>query len=296
MAQISNRSAQLFFALLIILGLAAIAFGITLAIKGMRTEHWPITNGKIESANLKEQSSRNGPTYSAEVTYRYQVNGDSYTGNKISVGALSSSDEYARAILNRYPVGAPVSVHYSPGDPADAVLETGIHGGTWLCFGVGTVFTLAGVMFLRLFKSPVPELSWSLEPQDGSGRNTKPPVLMGILFMLMGSFAFFGRPAREMSEWIGPLAGGIFVLIGITLILSRLKNKIYAKIAGVLAGLLFLALFHWISFGPGERIGTSTMLFFTKTGHVKTPFAICTILADVLILAGIVRFFRQRNK
>ena len=63
---------------------------------------------------------------------------------------MSSSSEYAQGILNRYPVGKKVSVHYSPGDPSEAVLETGIHGGAWICLGVGTAFGLFGIMFLQI--------------------------------------------------------------------------------------------------------------------------------------------------
>ncbi len=110
-----------------------------------------MTGGIVQSAEMKSHSGNHGgTTYSAEVTYSYQVAGASYTGDKVSIGQMSSSSEYARGILNRYPVGKKVSVHYPPGDPSDAVLETGIHGGTWICLGVGTAFTLFGIMFLQI--------------------------------------------------------------------------------------------------------------------------------------------------
>ena len=70
--------------------------------------------------------------YSAAVTYEYRVVGEKYTGNKIAFGAMSSSASYAHGVLDRYPVGKQVVVHYSPEHPAEAVLETGIHGGTWM--------------------------------------------------------------------------------------------------------------------------------------------------------------------
>ena len=105
----------------------------------------------MQSANVKSHSgSKGGTTYSAEVTYAYQVAGTNYTGDKVSIGQMSSSSDYARGIVNRYPAGKKVSVYYSPDDATDAVLETGIHGGTWICFGVGTAFTLFGILFLQI--------------------------------------------------------------------------------------------------------------------------------------------------
>jgi len=151
MAQMSSRGTQLFCSLFVVIGLVAVGIGIWTLVKSIRSEHWPVTDGIIQSAEMKShEGSKGGVTYSADVTYTYQVAGESYTGDKVSIGQMSSSSEYARGILDRYPVGKKVSVHYPPGDPADAVLETGIHGGTWICLGVGTMFTLFGIMFLQI--------------------------------------------------------------------------------------------------------------------------------------------------
>ncbi len=39
----------------------------------------------------------------------------------------SSSQNAAYAVANRFPVGAPATVHYNPDDPADATLDVGLH-------------------------------------------------------------------------------------------------------------------------------------------------------------------------
>jgi cbb3-type cytochrome oxidase subunit 3 len=71
------------------------------------------------------------------------------------------------------------------------------------------------------------------------------------------------------------------------LLLMRLENKVYSKIATLLMLLGFLAVFHWVSFGAGERNGTvSTPFSVTHGVSVRTPFAIFTILLDVLLVAG----------
>jgi uncharacterized protein (TIGR03435 family) len=297
MAQMSNRGAQLFCSLFIVIGLVAVGTGIWLLTKSLRAEGWPVTDGIVQSAEMKSHSGNHGgTTYSAEVTYSYQVAGASYTGDKVSIGQMSSSSEYARGILNRYPVGKKVSVHYPPGDPSDAVLETGIHGGTWICLGVGTAFTLFGIMFLQIqraaAKAQLPGAAESSSVKvwpDGRVTMDKPPVLMGVFFLLVGIGLGFVHPDSDKPGWLMYAVGGMFASGGVMLLLMRLENKAYSKIATLLMLLAFLAVFHWISFGPGERNGTvSTPFSVTHGVSVRTPFAIFTILLDVLLVAGLI--------
>ena len=127
-----------------------------MTIKSIRAEHWPVTDGIVQTAAMNSNTDNHGHrTYSADVTYSYQVAGTNYTGDKVSTGEMSSSVAYAQGILDRYPVGKTVIVHYSPDDPSDAVLETGIHGGTWICLGVGTVFVLVGILSLKLIRAAI---------------------------------------------------------------------------------------------------------------------------------------------
>jgi hypothetical protein len=305
MAQVSNRGAQLFCLLFIIIGLVAVGVGVSMMLKSLRTERWPVTDGVVQSAEMKSHSgSKGGTTYSAEITYTYQVTGSRYTGDKVSIGQMSSSSEYAQGILNRYPVGKKVLVHYSPGDPSEAVLEMGIHGGTWICLGVGTIFALFGVMFLQMQRAAAkaqmpgaPQSSSTAVPSAGGVSMNKPPVLMGVVFILMGSFIPFGEPGEGVPHWMGYVLAGIFVAAGIALLLARLENKNYAKGFGAVAGGLLLAVFNWAAFAPGERIGTSTMFLWTQSGvNVKTGFAVITTFFDLILLAFIIQRLLKRRK
>jgi hypothetical protein len=218
MAQMSSRGTQLFCSLFIVIGLLAVGIGIWTLAKSIRSEHWPVTDGIVQSAEMKShEGSKGRTTYSAEVTYTFQVAGTSYTGDKVSIGQMSSSAEYAQGILNHYPTGKKVSVHYSPGDPSDAVLETGIHGGTWICLGVGTAFTLFGIMFLQISRAAAraqmpgaPESS-SVEVLPG-GRVTmsKPPVLMCVIFLLAGIGLSFVPPDPGKPNWLMCAVGAFF--------------------------------------------------------------------------------------
>jgi uncharacterized protein DUF3592 len=235
MSQTSSRGSQFFYSLFIAIGLVAVGIGIWILSKSLRSEHWPVTDGIIQSTEMKShEGSKGGTTYSADVTYTYQVAGTGYTGDKVSIGQMSSSSEYARGILNRYPVGKKVSVHYSPGDPSDAVLETGIHGGTWICLGVGTAFTLFGIMFLQIQRAAaqaqipgVPQSSSVTMQSDGSVTMDKPPVLMGVIFLLAGIGLCFVQPDSGKPGWLMYAVGGMFASGGVMLLLMRLQNKVY---------------------------------------------------------------------
>ncbi len=305
MARISKRGIQLFCWLFIVIGLVLVGVGGRMLIKSLRTEHWPMTDGIVRSSQIKPHSDNDGgTTYSAEVTYTYDVAGVNYDGDKVAIGEMSSSSEYARGIVDRYPTGRKVSVHYSPTNPAEAVLETGIHGGTWLCLGMGTGFVLFGVMFLQIDRAAniAQLLDASQSPSiktnpDGSIALDKPPVLMGLIFVLAGTGICFLPSSDGMPQWMPYAAGGFFGFAGIAALLFRLENKVYFKMAMIPAVVLFLAMFHWISFGAGERIGTSTTPFSEQSGvDVRWPFAIFTILMDLALVAVFFHWLFKRRK
>ena len=293
MPQLLNRRVPvvlwIFLSLFILAGLGGVGAGVWNLYRGLRCESWPTADGVVDRAKMKfHSSSKGGVTYSADVSYHYQTAGTYHTGARLAFGTMSSSASYAQDILARYPVGAKVQVHYSPDDPELAVLETGVHGGVWIEFGVGTVFVLVGLMFMGLFRraaaaqnAPAPPVA--VVPQ-------KPPALMGVIFIVMGSFPFFMQTSNGVPQWIAYAAGGMFVSVGLYLMTSGLRNKIYSKSLGAAALLMFLAIFHWVSFAPGERIGsTSTPFSHTSGVNVKTYFAAFTVLMDVVLLASFAR-------
>jgi hypothetical protein len=305
MAQVSNRGTQMFCWLFIVIGLAAAGIGLWMILQSWRSEHWPVVAGVVQSAEMKSQDSDNGgTTYSAAVTYTYQVGGVSYTGEKVSIGSMSASSAYAQGILQRYPAGQKVSVHYAPGDPSEAVLETGFHGGTWICLAVGTAFTLFGIMFLQVQRAaakaqrPGAPASSSVRVQpDGSITMDKPPVLMGVIFLLVGTGLCFVPPDSGKPGWLMYAVGAVFFCGGVMLLLMRLENKVYSKIATYVFLVPFLAIFHWVSFGAGERLGTATTPFsVSHYVNVRTPFAIFTVLIDLAIVAGVIHWLFKRRK
>jgi hypothetical protein len=220
-----NPSTKPLCILFIVIGLVVVAVGIRLLARSLGAELWPVTNGMVRSARMNSQSGHHSRTYSAEITYGYQVAGIKYEGDKVAIGQMSADTGYASGILDRYPVGKEVSVHYSPGDPADAVLEPGIHGGTWICLGVGTAFTLFGFLFLQIQRA-------ALRGQLPGGRGMdQPPVLMGVILLLAGIGLAWVPPGSGKPGWLMYAVGAVFFCGGIMLLLYRLENKTYSQLA-----------------------------------------------------------------
>jgi hypothetical protein len=229
-----RRDVQLICWLFLLIGIGVAGLGVRLLWKGIRTEHWPVVEGVVLSADMGQQSAGHGSrTYCPEVTYTYRVGNSNYAGSEIAVGQMSASREYAQGVLQRYPVGQKVTVHYAVDDPSEAVLESGIHGGTWICLGVGTAFTLFGIMFLQIMRAAVSaqlsasssEVSSVQIRPGGRVMMDKPPVLMGVIFLLAGIGLSFVPADKDKPSWLMYAVGAFFFCGGVMLLLMRLKSK-----------------------------------------------------------------------
>lgn len=86
------------------------------------------TQGMVTSVNIESNSDGDGTTYSPQVNYVYTVGGVKHQGDRINYLTVSSSHNPAQEIVNRFPVGKPVTVYYSSADPAESVLVRGLDG------------------------------------------------------------------------------------------------------------------------------------------------------------------------
>jgi hypothetical protein len=109
---------------------------------------WPSVQGRIDYSQVesrREYSRRRYRTqYTPIVRYSYAVGGTTYSNDDIWVtGSHSySSQDNAAEVLQPYPVGAPVQVHYAAADPRRSALR--IEGNTAL----GIFLTLMGVALI----------------------------------------------------------------------------------------------------------------------------------------------------
>lgn len=155
---------------LIFLGLFVLALGVGLLAWGMisrskaqagagAARSWPTVPGVITrswvSRDLPLMSIfATGPAsrthyYMPQVSYRYTVDRD-YEGDRLRFGYLKSgSPDRAQALLQPYPEGAQVMVHYDPANPAESVLDLATSTGSQM-FGIvmGSIVAILGVITL----------------------------------------------------------------------------------------------------------------------------------------------------
>jgi hypothetical protein len=135
------------------------------------------------------------------------------------------------------------------------------------------------------------------EPISGN----PPPLWFGPIFVVAGSLVtIYGKPSPGVPPWVALLGSGIFVVVGICMTLWSAGFPRASRWAGYLFMLMFAALFHWISFGPGERLGTSTFAFGSaaqtvRHTDVKGWFAAGTVLFDALFVLAVVDRYRKRR-
>ena len=153
MSKVGGLGTYLFFGIFIIAGIGLTFYGITVFQTSSDSMHWPTTDGSIINSTYSmthESRERNNhhvlvTFYWPSVSYHYLVNNISYTSTKITL-ISSGSENYdsVATILNRYPVGQMVTVHYNPTNPAQAVLEPGTQGAAWAFIGGGLLFAVCG--------------------------------------------------------------------------------------------------------------------------------------------------------
>ncbi len=91
--------------------------------------------------------------YQLEIAYRYAAGGRPRRATCIRLGydGRETDPARARAILERYPVGAPVTVYYDPRRPWEAALEPRVEGvdvglrRMWAVFWAGIALLFASV-------------------------------------------------------------------------------------------------------------------------------------------------------
>ena len=111
---------------------------------------WPIVTGTITARGTKKVMFRSQP----RIAYSYEVNGTSYTSERISFAAGVPPKE-TDSVLARYPEGKSVTVQYAPDKPSEAVLESGVNRNVTaqfrlliVCFVIIVVVNI-GLYFLR---------------------------------------------------------------------------------------------------------------------------------------------------
>ncbi|HBN76404.1 MAG TPA: hypothetical protein DD473_11420, partial [Planctomycetaceae bacterium] len=89
---------------------------------GEASEQWPTVDGVVISSGLAGGAFRgeDDRSYTPEITYRYELEGDTYKSDRINfrVGGFNLPSRSAfREYIDKYPEGERISVYYDPKNP-----------------------------------------------------------------------------------------------------------------------------------------------------------------------------------
>jgi hypothetical protein len=139
-------------------GLAGLWISIGYLFDAYSSVTWPCTTGTIIRSELGSESAfkqdEDRTRYWPEVEYQYDVDGETFQSNNITLDGLRSGPhvgtgkEWAEEVLSRYPIDVHVSVHYDRDAPERAVLQTGVSLDNVFVPIFATVLTLIGSVWL----------------------------------------------------------------------------------------------------------------------------------------------------
>ena len=156
--RIGKISGLLFGLLALGAGLAALAWGIRGVQASLASKDWPTVEGTITQSELEKRRKKGGAasnqrrnrfTYTPRVTYEFTVEGQTYTGTRLSFSDYATSNEVQmQEVLAPYPVGTSVNVHYDPDKPTECALQTGFGWTPVAITGAGCLLTFIGSILL----------------------------------------------------------------------------------------------------------------------------------------------------
>ncbi|MCP3061157.1 DUF3592 domain-containing protein [Myxococcus sp. K38C18041901] len=194
----------------------------------VQSASWPTAQGTITSSEVETARGNKSITYGLKVAYTYSVDGQQREGHKYRITTSRSGDiEEAQALVDRYPVGARVTVYHSPGPPSEAILQPGLGGGELVVLLMLLPFNLVALYLVRMvvqsFK-PKPPLLSPFTREDGSecvapdapDTGTWVGLVMGpaslACVVLTSSLAGVYPPVLAgVAAWAVVIASGLFV-------------------------------------------------------------------------------------
>jgi hypothetical protein len=129
-----------FVTLLGFMGLGVLLLAFAVQRQVWAAKNWRVASGKILASDVEEYQqweiehgrSRQRTMFRPSVVYKFEVNGQAYINDEITLGAQMSISipGMFQGALNKYPEGKTVQVHYNPDNPTESALELRA-GGVW---------------------------------------------------------------------------------------------------------------------------------------------------------------------
>lgn len=124
---------------------AAVSVWGWLSLRKTRTQsQWSSTTGEIITAQASSEEDDLLPL----IEYRYQVGEQAVQARLRFASGTSPSEQLQQLVLNKYPLGASVTVYFNPQDPQQTTLEPGKAGGDALILIFGLGMLVLGLFML----------------------------------------------------------------------------------------------------------------------------------------------------
>ena len=110
---------------------------------------WPTVSGTVLASEVRRYgvTESAGRRYYPAVTYRYEVDGRTYSGKRMYFDEVGSTESWAAELARKYPVGSTVPVYYDPASPERALLEPR-RSGSYNYGCIGCSFIALGIFFV----------------------------------------------------------------------------------------------------------------------------------------------------
>ncbi len=139
----------LLFSLATIMADVAVFIG---AVKTGLAQWYPSVPGEITQSEVRERGGGKNHTVREDVRYRYTVDGEERTGDRVHFhGVGAGGRSAAQKIVEAYPAGRKVQVIYNSADPGDAALDRSIDGRLLfaaLCLTPFNLVTIGGMWWV----------------------------------------------------------------------------------------------------------------------------------------------------
>jgi len=159
----SNQKLQIlsFIGVMFLVGLLFTGFGGYLAIRAVGAGSWESTKGtitrsvvgsKVERSVRLKKGSGMQTKQSIAVEYEYLVEGESFFNDQISFDRQSSNIDKLNAVSKKYSKGSTATVHYSPSNPQNSVLDNSFPVRAIIFLLLGIVLLVGGGFAVPLAK------------------------------------------------------------------------------------------------------------------------------------------------
>ncbi|MFP4276087.1 MAG: DUF3592 domain-containing protein [Wenzhouxiangella sp.] len=136
--------------LILAMGVALLQDRVGLLLAGRDSSSWPTTMGTVTEATARPLAGvQVGPAWRVRLAYAYQVDGSSFTGDRLRFSRRLGGRTRAQAeqALVSYVPGGPIEVHYDPEDPSRSVIVPGPDRRAWFGLIVALVLLIIAIVF-----------------------------------------------------------------------------------------------------------------------------------------------------